>query len=262
MTVGKPYIVPLDLGDSTADKSLSYLRRGIGEPDQTKIIAAYIGNAKKKIIVDTGLPDMERAVKYHPYIKSEPNKPQQNIIYQLVKAGVKPEEIDIVILTHLHWDHVGGVTKFPNAEFIVSQEELRFALDPLPCLYLAYEALRMGMEPEFLKVVERIKTVEMKEKEIVEGIRVIPLPGHTPGSIGVVVDTEKGPYVIAGDAAPRYGNLEGSVQERQPYLMSGIYTDMQAMWKSFELIDDIVGHDFYKVIPGHDPLVLKKERYP
>ena len=260
--MGKPYIFPLDLGDATVDKSLMYLRRGVGEKDQGKIVAVYIGGMKKKIVVDTGPPDMERTLKYHPYAKTEPNKPDQNIIYQLAKAGVKPEEIDIVVLTHLHWDHVGDVTKFPNAEFIASQEELRFALDPLPCLYVAYEALQMGMQPEFLKVIERIKTVEMKEKEIVEGVRVIPLPGHTPGSIGVVVDTEKGPYVITGDAVPKYGNLEGSVKERQPYLMSGIYTDMLAMWKSFELIDNIVGHDFSKVIPGHDPLVFKKERYP
>ncbi len=205
---------------------------------------------------------MERTLKYHPYAKSEPNRPDQNIIYQLAKAGVKAEEIDLVVLTHLHWDHVGDVTKFPNAEFIVSQEELRFALDPLPCLYVAYEALQMGMKPEFLKVIERIKTVEMKEREIVEGVKVIPLPGHTPGSIGVVVDTERGPYVVTGDAVPKYGNLEGSAKERQPYLMSGIYTDMLGMWKSFELIDEIVGHDFSKVIPGHDPMVFKKERYP
>jgi glyoxylase-like metal-dependent hydrolase (beta-lactamase superfamily II) len=118
------------------------------------------------------------------------------------------------------------------------------------------------MQPEFLKIIERMRTIEMKEKEIVEGVRIIPLPGHTPGSIGVVVETEKGPYVIAGDSVPKYGNLEGSPEERQPYLMSGIYMDMEAMWKSFELIDEIVGHDFSKVIPGHEPLVFQKERFP
>jgi N-acyl homoserine lactone hydrolase len=139
---------------------------------------------------------------------------------------------------------------------------LRFALAPVPCQYVPYEALQLGMKPEYLKVIERIKTVEMREKEIVEGVRVIPLPGHTPGSIGVAVDTEKGPYVIAGDAALRYRNLEGSPEEGQPYLMSGIYTDMIAMWKSFEIIDEIVGHDFSKVIPAADPLVFKRERYP
>jgi N-acyl homoserine lactone hydrolase len=260
--MGGRYIVPLDLGDSTADKSLSYLRRYVGQKDEGKIVSAYIGGAKKKIVVDTGPPDMERTLKYHPYAKSEPNRPDQNIISQLGKAGVKPEEIDLVILTHLHWDHVGDVAKFPKAQFICSQVELRFALDPPACLYVAYEALQLGMQPEYLKIIERLKTVEMEEREIVEGIIVIPLPGHTPGSMGVVVETEKGPYVIAGDAVPKYGNLEGAPQERQPFLMSGIYTDMLAMWKSFQLIDEIVKQDYSRVIPGHDALVFKKERYP
>lgn len=256
------YIVPLDLGDSSADKSLFYLRRGVGKVERNKRIAVYIGNAKKKIVVDAGAPYLERCLKYHTISRTEPLKPEQGIVAQLGKIGVKPEEIDIVVLTHLHWDHVGNVTKFPNARFIVSSEEMRIALNPPPCLYSAYEALQSGMEPEFLKVIERIKTVEMKEREIVEGVRLIPLPGHTPGTIGVVVETDKGPYVIAGDAVPKYGNLKGSPEERLPYLMSGIYTDMVAMWKSFEIIDEIVEHDFLRVIPGHDPLVFQKDKYP
>jgi len=255
-------IIPLDLGDSVGDRSSTYLRRGIGEKEHWKRVAAYIGGAKKKILVDTGPPDLEHSLKYHPYSKAELLKPEQEMEVQLAKAGVKPEEIDIVILTHLHWDHVGNVAKFPNAQFICSQEELRFAFDPLPCLYVAYEALQLGMEPIFLKVIERIKTVEMKDKEISEGVRLIPLPGHTPGSIGVVVETEKGPHVITGDAVPKYGNLKGAPEERQPFLMTGIYTDMLAMWKSFERIHEIVGEDLSKVIPGHDPLVFQKKQYP
>jgi len=256
------FIIPLDLGDSFADKSLFYLRRFIGQIELGKRVAAYIGGAKKKILVDAGPPDLERSLKYHPYSKSQPLKPEQNMVAQLAKAKVKPEEIDIVILTHLHWDHVGRVAEFPNAEFIVSREELRFALDPPPCLYVAYEALQLGMEPMFLKVIERIRTIDMKEKEIVEGVTVIPLPGHTPGSIGVVVDTERGPYVIAGDAVMKYGNLEGAREESQRYLMLGIYTDMEATWKSFERVDEIVKGDLFRVIPGHDPRVFEKERYP
>jgi glyoxylase-like metal-dependent hydrolase (beta-lactamase superfamily II) len=250
------------MGDAISDKSLFYLRRFIGEKEMAKAVAAYIGGAKKKIVVDMGPPDMERSLKYHPYFKVEPRRPEQEMVGALAKVGVKPEEIDIVVLTHLHWDHVGEVTKFPNAEFIVSREELRFAMDPPPCLYVAYEALRLGIQPLFLKVIERMKPIEMKEREIVEGVRVIPLPGHTPGSMGVVVDTVDGPYVIAGDSVPHYGNLMGAPEERLPYLMAGVYTDMLAMWNSFELIDEIVRHDVYKVIPGHEPLVFKKERYP
>lgn len=260
--MGGYYIVPLDLGDFTSDKSFSYLRRFVGQKQQEKVVSAFIGGAKKRIVVDAGPPDLEHSLKYHPEFQSEPRKREQEIEAQLARAGVKPEEIDIVVLTHLHWDHVGNVTKFPNAQFICSQEELRFALHPLPCLYKAYEALQWGMEPRFLKVIERMKAVEMKEKEILEGVKLIPLPGHTPGSIGVVVETEKGPHVITGDAISKYGNLKGAPEERQPYLMTGIYTDMMAMWKSFERIDEIVGGDLTKVIPGHEPLVFQKERYP
>jgi N-acyl homoserine lactone hydrolase len=258
----KRYLIPLDLGDFTADKSLYYMRRFAGEKEPGKRVAVYIGGAPKKIVVDTGPPDLEHIKKYHPLSISEPRKPEQEIEIQLARAGVKPEEIDIVILTHLHWDHVGGVTKFPHAEFIASRDELRFALAPLPCLYAGYEALQLGMEPEFLKVLSRMTALDMEGKEIVEGVRTIPLPGHTPGSIGVVVQTEGGPYVIAGDAVNKYENLRGAPEERQPYLMGGVYTDLSAMWKSFERIDEIVGHDFSKVIPGHDPLVFQKKRYP
>jgi len=256
------YIVPLDLGESSHDRSLFFLRKFIGQRAVSKTVAAYIGGAKKKIVVDTGPPDMERSLKYHPYFKSEPRTPEQEMNGALAKAGVKPEEVELVILTHLHWDHVGTVELFPNAQFIVSDEELKFALNPTPCLYASYEALQLGIQPLFLKVINRIKTVEMKEKEILEGIRTIPLPGHSPGGIGVVVETDNGPYVIAGDAVPTWANLRGDPKNNERFIMSGVYTDMPAMWKSFELIDEIVQGDVEKVIPGHESLVFKKQRYP
>ena len=256
------YIAPLDLGESSHDKSLFFLRKFIGQRAVSKTVAAYIGGATKKILVDAGPPDVERSLKYHPYFKVEPHTPEQEITGALAKAGVTPEEIDIVILTHLHWDHVGAVELFPNAQFIASEEELKFALNPTPCLYASYEALQLGIQPLFLKVMNRLKTVEMKEKEIVKGVRTIPLPGHTPGGIGVVVDTDDGPYVIVGDAVPTWDNLRGDPKNNERFFMSGVYTDMQAMWKSFELIDEIVGSDVMRVIPGHENGVFRKQRYP
>ena len=256
------YIVPLDMGDAAFDRSLFYLRRYIGQKDKAKSVTAYIGGAKKKIVVDSGPPDLERSLKYHPYFKMDPRRPEQELTGALAKIGVKPEEIDIVILTHLHWDHVGEVNIFPNAQFIVSQTELHFALDPPPCLHISYESPQLGIEPMFIKIMPRLKTIELKEREIVEGVRMIPTPGHTPGHMGVVVETDDGPYVFAGDAVPQFGNLKGAPEEGLRFLMSGVYTDMVAMWKSMELIDDIVGHDLDRVLPGHENLVFRKPRYP
>jgi N-acyl homoserine lactone hydrolase len=260
--MGGLYMIPLDLGDVTINRCQAYMLKFVGEKERSKRIAVYIGGAKKKILVDAGAPDIERVLKYHTHSWSEPYKPEQKMEYQLAKAGVKAEEIEVVVLTHLHYDHVGYVDRFPNAKFIVSEVEFKYALDPLPPYYLAYESFHVGLEPLFLKVIKQIKTIDMQEKKIVEGVRIIPLPGHTPGSIGLVVETEKGPHVIAGDAVPKYGNLKGFPNENLPHYPSGFYTDLQAMWKSMELVHDIVEGDYSKVIAGHDPLVFQKEKYP
>ena len=59
------YIIPLDLGDFVTDPSTFYLRKS-GPKEPGKRVAAYIGGAKKKIVVDTGAADLERIIKYHP----------------------------------------------------------------------------------------------------------------------------------------------------------------------------------------------------
>lgn len=62
--------------------------------------------------------------------------------------------------------------------------------------------------------------------------------------------------------SPNTKGIETSSRETKIEEDAGIYTDMKAMWRSFELIDEIVRHDLSRVIPGHEPLVFQKERYP
>ncbi|MDW8045348.1 MAG: N-acyl homoserine lactonase family protein [Nitrososphaerota archaeon] len=252
-------IIPLDLGDGVVDKSLHLLRRGMGEKVPTKFMAFLIEGTEAKILVDAGPPlDVEKVTKYHPYVNLT-RSPMQMIEARLASIGIKPEDIDIVIFTHLHWDHVGTVKKFTNAEFIVSKEEYRFALDPIPPLYVAYEHLTLGIKPEFLEVAF---TTVRGEKEIAKGVNVFPTPGHTPGHQSVAVETDNGTYVIAGDAVPSYENLKGEPGLKQPYIVSGIYVNMIDFWESIAKIHEIVGKDIYRVLPGHDPNVMRKKEYP
>jgi glyoxylase-like metal-dependent hydrolase (beta-lactamase superfamily II) len=81
------------------------------------LIAYYLEGGSYKIMVDTGgtPPD---GIKWQPYFRTE----NESLDKALQGIGVSPEEIDIVILTHLHWDHASNNHLFPKARFIVRKE--------------------------------------------------------------------------------------------------------------------------------------------
>jgi glyoxylase-like metal-dependent hydrolase (beta-lactamase superfamily II) len=254
-------IYPLDVGDLEMDRSEAIIRRGMGQKVKEKFVAWYLTDGKRKILVDTGLPEEERSRKWHPYTNPRISEAQR-IENALAARGAKPEDIELVILTHLHWDHAGNTSPFTNAKFVVSREELRYAIDPCPIHYVAYEAVQLGIEPAFLKTLPRTSTIDMLEREIFPGIVAIPTPGHTSGSISLVVTTTEGPYVITGDAVACYANLEGDPTHGLTYLPTGIYTDLLAMWSSMALIDAKALWKKDHVLPGHDSKVFQHPCYP
>ncbi len=254
-------IYPLDVGDCEMDRSESLLRRGMGQRVQTKFIAWYLTDGKQKVLVDTGLPDEAFARQWHPY-----NNPRvatgQRMENALAAHGVRPEEIDLILWTHLHWDHAGKPELFRKAEFAVSREELRYAIAPCPIHYVAYEAVQLGLEPTFLKVLPRTRLLDMVEQEILPGLRMIPTPGHSIGSMSAVVSTTAGPYVITGDAVSCYENLAGDPTRKLPYIPTGIFVDLMAMWNSMARIDTAAAFQKDHILPGHEAQVFKQACYP
>lgn len=247
-------IYPLLTGYIHADTG-QYLTPGVnyGVPTELPAFAWYVEGTEKKILIDTGMCETERADKWHhPGSRQEEG---QAIHDQLQKLGVNPDDIDIVILTHLHWDHCSNMKKFRNVTFFVHEKELEFALDPIPPYYRSYESPVLGLTPPFDGVEFQTLSGETK---ICDGVTVFPTPGHSPGHQSVAVETREGTCVVAGDAIFCYENLKGKPSAHQPFAPLGRYTDVVAMWRSFE---EIARRATF-VLPGHEIAMVGKERYP
>ncbi|MGI5963946.1 MAG: N-acyl homoserine lactonase family protein [Lawsonibacter sp.] len=152
----------------------------------------------------------------------------------LAKAGVRPEEITHVLLTHLHFDHACNVDQYPNATFVVSRAEWEYANNPgCPDKFIERSAL-----PFLLS--HNTRLVEDGE-EVVPGVTAMLTPGHTPGCCSYVLNQEDGQrWVLAGDAAKNRGEL----RTRQVQMS----LDPQASAHSLERIVAVA----QRVLPGHD----------
>jgi len=217
----------------------------------TTVIVYVIKGARENIIVDTGMGNSEWSEKYHHKRVLE----YQDLPRGLGRIGLHPDEIDIVICTHLHWDHCFNNDQFKNARIIVQKDEIRYAIAPLPMHALYYESQLIKMYPPWLKALHNIELIE-GDMEISPGVDIVKIPGHTPGFQGVNIKTAKGNYFIASDFCPLFENWEGAPP--LDHIVSPIHVNLEDYYSSFKKVERIA--DF--VLPGHDIKVFEKECYP
>lgn len=120
---------------------------------------------------------------------------RQFFLRKLAEKGLAPNDIDTVFLTHGHWDHMLNADLFPNATFLIH---------PLEREYLREPHANDWATPRYASLIlETHRLQEVREgDEIGEGLRVIDVPGHSRGSMALLVDTQDGLAAIAGDALP------------------------------------------------------------
>ena len=206
-----------------------YLKDVPNEKIPLPVFTFLIEGAEKLVLVDTGMSWTERANQYHH--PGSWQDPGQDIESQLKKAGYTPADVDIVLFTHLHWDHMFYLEKFTNARFICHKREWEFANDPIPLYYKSYEHPALGVTAPFKGL--PFETVE-GETEILPGIRVFESFGHSPGHMSVEVDTEEGSYICAGDSIFVMGNLNPIPELHYNICPPGRFYNIVEAWKSIE----------------------------
>ncbi len=233
-------IHPLRVGTITRQKMMFAYWLDPGTIIDAPVIAWYIEGSDRKILVDTGGGDPPKMnPRYQPYRRES----DESIENALKKIGVGCGDIDLVLATHLHWDHSAGNDLFPKAKILVQEEELRSARSPLPAASHGYVK----------HIVENIDyAVVSGDQRVADGVQVLLTPGHTYGMQGVLVEAAERTYFIAGDTYGLFRNLESD-----PPLISGIYVDMRMYYESVAKISKL---DAF-ILPGHDAKVFDQKVY-
>ncbi|WP_433181108.1 MBL fold metallo-hydrolase [Actinoallomurus sp. CA-150999] len=135
--------------------------------------------ANRTILVDTGIGGTDGPASTWAPVPGR-------LMAEVAAAGLRPEDVDVVVLTHLHSDHAGGavvdgVPAFPDARYLLQRDELDWVRGPV----LDQVVRPLG---DSLQVVDGLV-------EMASGITLVPTPGHTPGHQSV----EVGPLVLGGD---------------------------------------------------------------
>ena len=116
------------------------------------------------------------------------------LLRALSARGIAAAELRFVFLSHLHFDHALNIDLFPKAKVFVSRREWDYAAEPHRDDPFMPAMIREQLERHDLELLDG-------EPQLFPGVRCLALPGHTPGSCGLLLDHEsKGPVVIAGDA--------------------------------------------------------------
>jgi glyoxylase-like metal-dependent hydrolase (beta-lactamase superfamily II) len=235
-------IRPIALAETTLDKSAITYRANFGVPYTQCTYIWYLEGGNQRIIVDAGV-DSNYLVKK----RRIPSKDTQSVIAGLNEFGVGPDDVDLVIVTHLHSDHIAHGRQFRNAKFLIQRTELEFAHNPHPTVAPQYPR-------EFFEGL-RFEVIE-GDTEVCPGISVLHTPGHTTGGQSVSIATDKGVAVIAGLCTIRE-NFEPA-RGKESVVPCGVFVNL------FETYDSLlrIKQTADIVIPLHDPEYRDTKRIP
>ena len=187
----------LNNGSFTLDKSFLVYSKYQGTLYEAALKPTLVLTEKEKILIDTGIGKLPSPHRRFHKVKATPHETMQ---MQLQKFGLKPEDITIVINTHLHFDHCGNNKLFKNSHFYVQADELRYAYAPDRFQKAAYirDFFETGADYDMLN----------GKCQVTNDVTIVPTPGHSIGHQSVIIQKDLDRFVYCGDAAPMMENLE------------------------------------------------------
>lgn len=209
---------PLLTATHRYDKSISTLDRGRGQQIEAPILAYLIETTHGRILYDVGcdhakINDPVARARHYDSATFEFGAPEmsdeQRIPNHLARLGLKPADVDVIFIGHLHFDHAGGLKELRRcgcgAEIHVQDEEMKVARSGADSVIFADDLLDdTGAPLQF-----RLK---QGEYTLLPGVHAVASPGHTAGHMSMLIELPKGPPVLlAGDAADLQENLDDEV---------------------------------------------------
>jgi N-acyl homoserine lactone hydrolase len=237
------------------EKTLSTRNRGHGVMIEAPILAYLIETAQGRILYDVGCDyrklanPVQRKRYYDGFAFGAPAMSEaQCLPARLAALGLSSQDVDLVFLGHLHFDHAGGLHDFAHAEVHVHARELAAAREPADIAYFADDFAGSYRWRQ-----------QQAEYDLVPGVRAIETPGHTAGHMSLLVELPEGaPILLCGDAADLAENL---ADEIAPGLC---WRDDETMAvASIRLLKQRAAATGAELWPNHDmSFFRRKDRFP
>lgn len=241
-------IFAIKYGERVGKRGLIFVH---GDPHDAPLSMDYfvwvIRNEERTVVLDIGFSEEEGKRRGRTCLRT----PAEGM--KLI--GVDAAEVEHVIISHMHYDHVGNMEQFPKATFHIQDEEMAFVTGRA----MTHKPLRHSFV--LSEVVEMVSAIygdrvvfHDGDEEVFPGISVHLIPGHTRGLQSVKVHTKRGWVVLASDAAHYYE----SITDGTPFLT---HENLYLMLEGFRRLRKLAPDDAH-IVPGHDPIVFDRYSAP